>query len=158
MNAIYLTTIGKGVEVFAQEQTTTLFDIANQCPMLGGNAVFKARALYGLVDETYSFDDSTLCALHGIEVKRLAAPKPNAVAVIPSPAVNEATLVLTDRLDGPIAFVLYDALGAEAMRLTIPAETPRFSFSTTSLPPALYHYDVRGQSGVVGNGKLTIVR
>jgi hypothetical protein len=112
VNDVYLSTIGKDVDVFTAEQVGKLFDIANQCPMLGGNAVFKARALYGLTDESYDFDDTAICQQYGIAVKRLRLALPNAVMVIPNPAMNEATLVMTAQLDGPGLFVIYDAVGA----------------------------------------------
>lgn len=52
VNDIYLGTVAKDVGIFTPAQATQLFAIANQCPMLGGNAVFRARALYSLIDDT----------------------------------------------------------------------------------------------------------
>lgn len=158
VNDIYLATIGKDVDEFTTAQASELFDIASQCPMVGGNAVFKARSLYWLIDDSHDFDDQLLCLPHGIIVKSVATVEPNALTVVPNPASDEATLVLTKPLDEPGVFVLFDAIGAEVMRYTIPVETPRFAFSTSDLAPALYHYQVRGPAGVLGNGKLTIVR
>lgn len=158
VNEAYLATVGKDVDSFTTTQADDLFAIANQCPMLGGNAVFKARSLYWLIDDSYDFDDQALCLQHGIMVKSLAAQPINAVTVVPNPAVDEATLVLDRELDEPGSFVVYDAVGAEVMRQVVPIEMPRLAFSTASLAPALYHYQVRGPSGVIGVGKLTIVR
>lgn len=158
VNEIYLATIGKDVDDFTSTQTDDLFAIANQCPMLGGNAVFKARSLYWLIDDSYDFDDQLLCLPHGIIVKSLTQQPLNGVAVVPNPASDEATLVLNRELEGPGTFVVYDAVGAEVMRQAVPIEMPRMAFSTASLAPALYHYQVRGPSGIIGVGKLTIVR
>jgi len=158
VNEIYLATIGKDVDDFTSTQTDDLFAIANQCPMLGGNAVFKARSLYWLIDDSYDFDDQLLCLPHGIIVKSLTQQPLNGVAVVPNPASDEATLVLDRELEGPGTFVVYDAVGAEVMRQAVPIEMPRMAFSTASLAPALYHYQVRGPSGIIGVGKLTIVR
>ncbi|MBK9275199.1 MAG: right-handed parallel beta-helix repeat-containing protein [Flavobacteriales bacterium] len=158
VNDIYLATVGKDLDSFTVAQAASLFDIANQCPMLGGNAVFKARSLYWLIDDTYDFDDAVLCLPYGIIVKSLTESPINSTAVIPNPASDEATLVLERPLDAPSVFVVYDALGGELMRHSIPLETSRFVFTTASLAPAPYHYQVRGPLGVIGNGKLTIVR
>jgi hypothetical protein len=160
VNEIYLATVGKDVDTLTTAQASTLYDIASQCPMVGGNAVYKARSLYWWkVDDDQPFDDPLLCLPHGIIVKSLR-PKPTSstVAVVPNPAVDEATLVLTEQLYGPGVFVVFDAIGAEVMRLMIPVEQERFTFSTTDLAPAMYHYQVRGPSGLLGDGKLTIVR
>ena len=158
INNIYLATIGKDVDVFTTEQATTLFDIASQCPMLGGNAVFKARSLYGLIDDTYSFDDSLLCAPFGIDVKRLTTQRINSVSVMPNPASDEATLVFAQELNEPGILIMYDAMGAEVLRSGIPRRTMLVAFSTATLAPALYHYKVLAAGDVIGNGQLTILR
>lgn len=158
VNDNYLATVGKDVDAFTSVQTAELFDIANQCPMLGGNAVFKARSLYWLIDDSYDFDDQLLCLPHGIIVKSLVEHDPNELRVVPNPANDEATLVLDRALDEPGVFVVFNAMGAEVMRYTVPIERQRITFSTASLAPALYHYQVRGPSRVIGHGKLTIVR
>ncbi|MBK8499183.1 MAG: hypothetical protein IPL52_10265 [Flavobacteriales bacterium] len=158
VNDVYLATIGKDVDEFTATQASELFDIADQCPMLGGNAVFKARSLYWLIDDTYDFDDASLCLPYGIVVKRLLNQHNNTVSVVPNPATDEATLVLTRTLEQTGAFVLYDALGAEILRFVVPTDQFRIPFSTAALVPALYHYQVRGSAGIVGEGKLAIIR
>ena len=157
VNDVYLATVGKDVDEFTATQTDDLFSIANQCPMVGGNAVFKARSLYWLIDDSYDFDDQLLCLPHGIIVKSLMDQEKIALRVIPNPASDEATLMLDRTLDAPGVFIVYDAVGAEVMRHTVPIEIPRLAFSTASLAPALYHYQVRGPSGIIGGGKLTII-
>lgn len=156
-NEIYLATIGKDTDAFTAEQTTALLDIASQCPMLGGNTVFKARSLYWLIDDSYDFDDAALCLPYGIIVKRLAVSEPKAVMMVPNPAMNEATLVFAIALDAPGVLIMYDAIGTEVLRSRIPPETLRFTINTTSLPPALYHYKILSRSEVLGNEKLTII-
>ena len=126
--------------------------------MVGGNAVFRARALYSLIDDEAEFDDQLLCLQQGIIVKSMEVADLSSVAVVPNPATDEASLVLTEEWDAPGVFIVYDALGAEVFRHTVPAYTQRYAFSTTALAPAMYHYRVRGRSGVESNGKLSIVR
>lgn len=158
VNDIYLSTVAKDVETFTPAQATQLFDIANLCPMVGGNAVFLARALYSLIDDAQDFDDPLLCLQQGIVVKSMAAADVNNMAVIPNPATDEANLVLTKEWDAPGVFIVYDALGAEVFRHTVPAFTPRYAFSTAAMAPAMYHYRVRAPLGMENHGKLSIVR
>lgn len=155
---IYLATIGKDVDEFSITQADDLFAIANQCPMLGGNAVFKARSLYWMIDDSHHFDDQLLCLPHGIIVKSLAEPLPNTVSIIPNPTSEEATLVLSGMLDEAGMVVVYDAVGKEVLHIRLPAETLRVPFSTSGLAPALYHYRVHSRGESLGTGKLTIVR
>lgn len=158
VNEVYLSTIAKEVKDFTPEQAAELYAIADQCPMMGGNAVYRARALYSLIDEEQVYDDEALCLAHGIITKRLMEPTPNTVNVIPNPASNEATLVLTMEQETPGMLIIFDALGAEVARHTVPAGSQRHAFSTATLAPALYHYKVLVADGVIGDGKLTIVR
>ncbi len=158
VNDIYLGTVAKDVGTFTPAQATQLFDIANQCPMLGGNSVFRARALYSLIDDTQDFDDPLLCLQQGIIVRSLAASDVQAVAVVPNPTTDEASLVLTEEWEEPGIFIVYDALGAEVLQHTVPGNTLRYAFSTALLAPALYYFQVREPSGSVSHGKLSIVR
>jgi len=158
VNDIFLGTVAKDVGAFTAAQATQLFDIANQCPMLGGNAVFRARALYSLIDDTQDFNDPLICLQQGIIVKSVEASKVHVVAIVPNPATDEAILVLEQEWDTPGVFIIHNALGAEALHLVVPAHTVRYSFSTASLAPAVYHFQVRAPSGTVCHGKMSIVR
>lgn len=160
VNEIYLSTIGSEVDTFTLAQVNSLFSIANQCPMVGGEAVFRARALYALVNSEQGFDDELLCIQQGIIVKSVKQQDPGITyaAVVPNPAMDAATLVLHEKLDGPAVFVVFNTLGSEVMRVELSAETLRLSFSTERLAPALYHYQVRGPAELIGEGKLSIIR
>lgn len=158
VDEIYLTTIAKDVDTFTVVQASELFTIANQCPMLGGNAVYTARALYRLIDEMVEYDDQLLCLPHGIIVKSIRQQQPTAMILLPNPAKDEVTLWLEQGLDGPGEFVVYNTLGAEVLRLLLEAHAEQHTLGTTSLAPALYHYQVRSPAGVMGTGKLIIVR
>ncbi|MBV6405229.1 MAG: hypothetical protein GFGODING_01996 [Flavobacteriales bacterium] len=158
VNAIYLATIGKDVDDFTATQASALFAIASQCPMLGGNSVFKARSLYWLTDDTYDFDDAEICLPYGIVVKNQLEQHANAMNVVPNPTGDNATLVLAHTLEQPGVFILYDAIGAEVLRFVVPDDLLRVPFSTVRLAPALYHYQVRGNAGIVGEGKLSVIR
>jgi hypothetical protein len=158
VNEIYLATIGKDIDTITETQEAELFAIANQCPMLGGNAVFKSRSLYWLVDDSYDFDDQVLCLPYGIIVKRLIEHETNAVSIVPNPANDEAALVLNREVPEPVYLTLYNAMGSEALRVFVPKGVVRHAFSTANIAPGLYHYTVLSGGGLLGHGKLTIVR
>ncbi len=158
VNGIYLGTVAKGIDGFTAEQATTLFSIANQCPLVGGNAVYRARAMYALIDDEQAYDDPALCLQHGLIYRSMQQVGGHAITVVPNPATDHASLVLDESWDAPGVFIVYDAMGAEVMRAEVPAYTPRWEFSTVALAPAMYHYRVRGPSGKVSDGKLSIIR
>lgn len=158
VNEIHLATIGKEVDHFTTVQTSALFEIANQCPMLGGNSVFKARSLYWLIDDSYDFDDPTLCLQHGLVTKSLKQPVVNALNMVPNPAMDEVTLVLTTALEEAGTLLFYNAQGAEVLRMNVPKDQQRTDVSVATLAPGVYHYRVLGVAGDLGAGKLSIVR
>lgn len=51
-----------------------------------------------------------------------------------------------------------DPARQEVARHTVPAGSQRHAFNTAALAPALYHYKVLVGDGLIGDGKLTIVR
>lgn len=159
VNEIYLTVIAKEVDTFSVVQTATLFFIANQCPMVGGNAVYRARSLYRLIDDQQQFDDPQLCLQHGIIVKHLVPVREEStLGVVPNPARDGATLVLDKPLEDGGFFIVLNSVGEEVMKLEVPAEAYRMSFRTSGLASGVYHYRVVTALGPVGNGRLSIVR
>lgn len=158
VNDIFLSTIAKDVNEFTAQQAQDLFAVADQCPLLGGNAVFQARALYYLIDAEQDFDDPALCLEHGLITKRREQAAQGAVSIVPNPAGDEAALVLTQPLDVPGSLSFYNALGTEVMRVRIPDGELRLVLSIAGLAPGIYHYCARGVIDRLGEGKLSIVR
>lgn len=158
VDEIYLSTIGKDIDTFTVAQSADLLAIANQCPMMGGNAVYTARALYRLIDDAYAYDDQLLCLPHGIIVKSIRQQDAAVLSIVPNPARDNATLVLDKVLDGSGVLLVFSTVGQEVLRKTIPMEMSRMEFSTIRLAPGLYHYQVRGPAGKLGEGKLAISR
>ncbi|MCB0581204.1 MAG: hypothetical protein KDD10_18075 [Phaeodactylibacter sp.] len=57
VNALFLETVAIGTDTFTETQITALLAIADQCPLAGGDAVFKARSLYSLIDPLVKYED-----------------------------------------------------------------------------------------------------
>lgn len=157
VNEIYLSVIAKEVDTFTVDQANTLYSIASQCPMEGGNAVYQARSMYRLINDTVFFDDQLICLQHGIIVKSIRQQDPNRTGVIPNPAKDRATLMMEQPLDNPGTFVLYNMLGTVVFHLDVAANAFRTDFSTTGIAQGMYHYRVISTKGVVGSGKLSII-
>ncbi|MCB9165666.1 MAG: hypothetical protein H6592_14725 [Flavobacteriales bacterium] len=158
VHAIYLSTVAKDVEGFTAQQAQDLLAVADQCPLVGGNAVFQARALYYAIDPEQEFDDPALCLQHGLVTKSLKQPVVNALSMVPNPAMDEVTLVLTAALEEAGTLLICNAQGAEVLRLRVPKDQQRTAVSVATLAPGVYHYRVLGVTGDLGAGKLSIVR
>lgn len=66
INEIYLRTIGSEQYTFTEDQIQAIHYIAHMCPAIGGSAVYKARSLYALFNDTISYDDANICLQQGI--------------------------------------------------------------------------------------------
>ncbi|MCB0849673.1 MAG: hypothetical protein KDC20_07975, partial [Bacteroidetes bacterium] len=60
INEIYLSTVAKDVLEFTNDQIQDLYAIASQCPLAGGQAVYRARSLYALADKNTFFNNFTV--------------------------------------------------------------------------------------------------
>ncbi len=93
VNRIFIETIAQGNYTATAQQLSDLLPIANQCMLLGGDAVPQARALYNsFVEEPLTFDDADLCGLNtsgrgASEERGMSAAKIAYKAnIIPNPA------------------------------------------------------------------------
>jgi hypothetical protein len=158
VNEIFLSTIAKANDEFSAQQAQDLFTVANQCPLIGGNAVFTARAIYYLLDSEQDFDDPALCLQHGLVTKSQEAMDAMRVSMVPNPADNSATLLLSAPLNEAGILLIYDALGAEVSRVRVLAEQQRVLVNTGTLATGLYHFTVSAGATFIGMGKVSIAR
>jgi len=62
VNGIYLSTIAQGLPDSINSYQSDLYAIATQCPLRGGPAVYFARSLYSLINDSIIYDDDQKCA------------------------------------------------------------------------------------------------
>jgi hypothetical protein len=61
VNDIYLRGIGHGIDSLTLQDKSDLESIIHICPLAGGPAVYRARALYITVNDTIEYHDSLVC-------------------------------------------------------------------------------------------------
>ncbi|MCX6272137.1 MAG: hypothetical protein NTU44_13145 [Bacteroidetes bacterium] len=91
---IYLNTVARGIFDLTEDQISLIAEVANQCPLAGGNAVYLARSLYALVHDTI-YDDKQLCYLAGIKNVKQNKEKANrsqSFKLFPNPAKDVVTI------------------------------------------------------------------
>jgi hypothetical protein len=159
VNNIYLNTIAKGVYEFNSSQQNELYSIAIQCPISGGNSVFRARDLYSMVNNSVSYDDFALCLMSGILMREagnvISIPEPY---MYPNPAGESATLIysLPENTTGEL--LIYNTLGQIESRYSLTDKTTQFKFSTSTLNSGVFYYKVYNDGELISTGKLSIVR
>lgn len=65
VNEIYFTLRDNDYEHISYEDSKMLAYIAHLCPLAAGPAVYQARDMYALINDTLQYSDSTVCAFEG---------------------------------------------------------------------------------------------
>ncbi|MFN8144876.1 MAG: M43 family zinc metalloprotease [Bacteroidia bacterium] len=159
VNEIYLSTIARDEDEFSRDQIDILYRIANQCPLAGGNAVWKARALYSSIDEEAEYDDLNTCLANGISLREIGGEELLAsTSIYPNPTSGSATLVysLENEADGRLE--IYNSLGKIVATYHLDWKANQFEFSSLQLRNGVYNYKVISKNTLVGVGKFSVIK
>ncbi|MFQ5446393.1 MAG: T9SS type A sorting domain-containing protein [Saprospiraceae bacterium] len=155
---IYLNTVALGIAEFDAAQLADLESVAGQCPLTGGSAVFKARSLLAMVQDSL-YDDETLCQQIGQRsnknLKNGASP---IFTLFPNPAKNEVTVTFSPYTELSRVIVLSDATGREIWRKEVQRSQHSVVFDTRGLEPGVYFFTLLENKVKKGIEKLIIIR
>jgi hypothetical protein len=65
INTLYLNTLLRGIDTLNEEQRQEIETLALTCPYVGGNAVYRARVLYGMWQWNMHYDELEICNNQG---------------------------------------------------------------------------------------------
>ncbi len=141
------------IDSLSGSELSTLFSLANQCPLSGGDAVFRARSLYRLADPTYRFDNATLCQPNAA----LRAPKATEsldFTLFPNPTSGLTVLEFNTSIAGSVSVTLYSLQGQPILQQTAGEGVQHILLETAALPGGTYFCRVTGADGVTVVKKL----
>lgn len=162
VNDIFLNTVEQGLYTFTTSQINSLDSISSQCPKLGGNAVYRARALYHLIEERI-YNDEEICspfrsAESEISKEDEYTTTPEGVKIYPNPAHSELFIQLAgldevDRveiisLSGQI--MLFQGLRDESQQ--------EVRFYVGDMPAGIYFVQVKQGNRLLSTKKVVIQR
>jgi hypothetical protein len=113
VHEVYVATVARGIMELDNMQQQQLENIIYQCPLVGGRAVYDARSLYSLVnDSLVYFDDSLECALLGMAWRKAIVPPTPLpwVSLSPNPSTDKVTMAWEKGIEWG-AIRVYSALG-----------------------------------------------
>lgn len=158
VNDVYLKTVAKGNMEIPTADQSQLLSIAHECPFVGGQSVYQARALYRLVNPIEFYDDYPLCHSIGLLRKRPVASENQLQSLIyPNPAHNTATLVYYLEENSKTELEIFDSsmklVSSEVLNL---AERQKL-LNLEILTPGLYIYNIIQNNHVISSGKFSVV-
>jgi len=90
--------------------------ISGLCPLLGGEAVFKARTLFAFYNNTLEYDDHSLCSGQGIEYRKAAPAEQENITesrlnVYPNPTNGLLNVSMTGDWEGTFEVKIFSITG-----------------------------------------------
>ena len=160
VNALFLETVTVGIDTFTEAQITDLWAIANQCPLAGGDGVFKARSLYSLVDPLVKYEDEERCAS---EPEERTAPVHHPeiasnIQLIPNPAKDELWVKLAKPVEARTQLFVYDTRGRIHLEKNLDVGRTMFIVNTSQVPAGIYYCMIKSQGSIHKTEKLIIIR
>lgn len=155
VSEVYLRTIGLTSEDldFTSVDVTTLASIATQCPLIGGNAVYQARAIFRLIDPLADYDDPTLCIQHGYVVKQESTS--DDITVWPNPSTHDIRFRWNDPSSTPSSLTIYDSRGRRVVDVAIQEHTTNYQLDISEFKRGLYYFRMEDEEGIIGKGRFT---
>ncbi len=130
---------------FSTSQINTIRTIACQCPLAGGNAVYLARGLYAITNDT-TYDDQELCLQAGINYKRgdKIQDVNNGIQfkVYPNPANTTVTISWEFTSDEIARYSIVNSLGQQLLTNFFKLADKSITFDTSNILPGVYELNI----------------
>jgi len=137
--------------------------IANLCPDIAGTAVFDARSLVRIFNDSAYFNDSTICSdgSGGIELAKMKLPldtiKTSYLKVYPNPAKEQVTITY-QLANSSGLFELYDVTGRLVTSFDITTSSGQMTLSVADIPSGIYIYKLVSDGDSDKLGKLAVIK
>jgi hypothetical protein len=175
INEIYLQSLEFGADSLSEAQWETIENLANSCPYISGDAVYKAREIMANKNPSINYNDLQICNSQGFYrttkasglAQRLqqvnadySANKnilKNATAfVYPNPATNLINLNYNLQNSETATLFIYNLIGEELIQFKMITNKNLKNININTLGSGLYTYKFIPTIGNVSSGKLII--
>ncbi|RME09918.1 MAG: T9SS C-terminal target domain-containing protein, partial [Bacteroidetes bacterium] len=154
---IYLNTLAVGITEFDETQLAVLESIAGQCPLTGGSAVFKARSLLAIVQDSV-YDDEMLCEQIGERSESQMTIEHSGFALFPNPAQNKVTVAKPVTMEEDTEIFIFNSLGKLVLRKVFPSEIPSVTLNISALDEGTFIVSIYTNGRKIFADKLVIIR
>jgi hypothetical protein len=125
---------------------TNLFSIANQCPLSGGEAVFKARAMVRLANDSLDWDDDQLCTQPELrkESEQLQAFGGEHALLFPNPTKGRLVVKFSKALTADMQISIRNIHGQRMANYTLLKGIDTFEMDVSSFSDGVYFVHLLG--------------
>ena len=161
MNEVEIAYQTGGISVL-QSRYNDVLSIAVQCPHVGGKAVYKARSLMALLNDTIEYDDASVCTQAGYRKaannKQHKEETRGDIKIVPNPANDKVTITLSNNMSGICEILFYDVVGKLILSKELDCNQKIHSFNIKNLSEGMYTVKVKQTTHVSEKFKLIIAR
>jgi hypothetical protein len=138
---------------------TELLNIAEQCPLSGGKAVYRARAMYAMIDPEKTYNDELICLSQGI-FYRQQKPKDSigGFKIFPNPAQETITVRFELNEENETNLLIRNHLGQEILIRTLPSKERECTINIQSLINGVYWIELKSNNLLLYQDKLVILK
>jgi hypothetical protein len=143
INRIYLNTfLNSGNLNFNEADKKTIDDIASQCPLTGGDVVFKARTLQNFYTQVY-YNNQDLCNTKPASKLKQVHAKEGGNKIFPNPTDDNVVVSLAHPAKKDTELFLYDLTGKEVLHQVFPEGDSQMQVILELVPQGIYICQVR---------------
>lgn len=167
LNTYYLNYLQNGMESLMPANLVWIESLAKKCPYLDGQAVFKARTLYGMISGPKPYNDLQICNTVGVykgslslyeqenaSLFQLDKNQAGDLQVFPNPGWDYVTFKLT-QANLQLQYVrICNMAGQQVLEDTQPNQSGIKRMDIKNLIQGLYTYLCVDSNGLVYTGKL----
>lgn len=158
VNGRYMDMLQNSIDTLLGETADSMEALANACPLIAGKAVYRARALLGMLLPGLHYDDLVICNAQGVfkqgqqqEGSEEKQDRQNTFILYPIPASE--LINVSSNVSGTLEF--FDLLGRKLATCMV-VQGGSMRFIVANLPRGILTYKFSGNNGEVFVGKLIL--
>jgi hypothetical protein len=172
MNTLYLKTIEYGIDTLTTLEQETIAQLANACPLIAGNGVYRARTLQSMIQPGIHYDDIVICNSQGVyknglsklqqQLDKLSNDRSknilegNFIRVYPVPAFDKLNINYSLNNGEKADFILYDVLGSKLQTISLNDTKEIETIDLSSYASGVYTYQYLREGYAHQTGKIII--
>ncbi len=138
------------------ERIDLFSEIAHQCPLAGGNAVFAARTVLASLGFDENYSDDELCTELGY--MRYGQTLTSTINLLPNPAQNFVTVAFNKVLQDEVALDVFDVYGRLIESNIVSDGQSRIDLNVSGLNNGVYEIKCHGKEIGTMTKKLIVSR
>jgi hypothetical protein len=154
INEIYLLTVGQNKPTEVNQFAGAILNVASQCPLSGGPAIYRARSLYFLIDPFMSYDDANNCLQQGYLYRKGISARAKSY-LYPNPASTEINIIYSISDDAIINIL--NSMGQVVYSLKLNNETYQTTIDISHYSNGLYSYQIINKNRDLNDSRTFII-